>query len=287
MSEMQPFFEEVQSHYDLSDDFFALFLDPTRTYSCAYFDDPEATLEDAQMAKIDLSLGKCELSPGMKLLDIGCGWGATALRAAESYQAKVIGLTLSENQFAHASQRARESGYSDTVQFRLQGWESFTDPVDRIVSIGAFEHFRNSRHEAFFQRCREILPDDGIMMLHSIVTPSLADLREQGIEFVHEDIKFARFIRDEIFPGGQLCTPERIKLLAQKNGFDVYHVQPLGLHYARTLDCWAESLAESKEQAIALTSQAVYDRYQKYLTGCAEQFRKGVIDVMQFCMRCE
>ena len=287
MSEMQPFFKEVQSHYDLSDDFFALFLDPTRTYSCAYFDDPGTTLEDAQMAKLDLSLGKCELSPGMKLLDIGCGWGATALRAAESYQAKVIGLTLSENQFAHASQRARESGYSDTVQFRLQGWESFTDPVDRIISIGAFEHFRNSRHEAFFQRCREILPDDGIMMLHSIVTPSLADLREQGIEFVHEDIKFARFIRDEIFPGGQLCAPEWIKTLAQNNGFDVYHVQPLRLHYARTLDCWAESLAESKEQAIALTSQTVYDRYQKYLTGCAEQFRKGVIDVMQFCMRCE
>ena len=287
MSEMQPFFEEVQSHYDLSDEFFALFLDPTRTYSCAYFDDPEATLEDAQMAKIDLSLGKCELSPGMKLLDIGCGWGATALRAAESYQAKVVGLTLSENQFAHASQRARESGYSDTVQFRLQGWESFTDPVDRIISIGAFEHFRNSRHEAFFQRCREILPDDGIMMLHTIVTPSLADLREQGIEFVHEDIKFARFIRDEIFPGGQLCTPEQIKTLAQKNGFHVYHVQPLRLHYARTLDCWAKTLAESKEQAIALTSQTVYDRYQKYLTGCAEQFRKGVIDVVQFCMRCE
>ena len=287
MSEMQPFFEEVQSHYDLSDDFFALFLDPTRTYSCAYFDDLGATLEDAQMAKIDLSLGKCELGPGMKLLDIGCGWGATALRAAESYQAKVIGLTLSENQYAHASQRAREAGYSDTVQFRLQGWEAFTDPVDRIVSIGAFEHFRNSRHEAFFQRCREILADDGIMMLHSIVTPSLADLREQGIEFVHEDIKFARFIRDEIFPGGQLCAPERIKTLAQKNGFDVYHVQSLRLHYARTLDCWAASLAEKKEQAIALTSQTVYDRYQKYLTGCAEQFRKGVIDVMQFCMRCE
>ena len=286
MPEMQPFFEEVQSHYDLSDDFFALFLDKTRTYSCAYFDDPEATLEDAQVAKIDLSLGKCELSPGMKLLDIGCGWGATALRAAESFQAKVIGLTLSENQFARASQRARKSGYSDSIQFRLQGWESFTDPVDRIVSIGAFEHFRNSRHEAFFQRCREILPDDGIMMLHSIVTPSLATLREQGIEFEHEDVKFARFIRDEIFPGGQLCAPERIKTLAEKNGFDVYHVQPLRLHYARTLDYWAESLAESKEQAIALTSQTVYDRYQKYLTGCAEQFRKGVIDVMQFSMRC-
>jgi cyclopropane-fatty-acyl-phospholipid synthase len=286
MSEMKPFFEEVQSHYDLSDDFFTLFLDPTRTYSCAYFDDPDATLEQAQMAKIDLSLDKCNLSPGMKLLDIGCGWGAIALRAAERFNANVIGLTLSENQFAHTSQRAGESAYSDNIEFRLQGWESFEEPVDRIVSIGAFEHFRYSRHEAFFERCRSILPNDGIMMLHSIVTPSLATLREQGIEFKHEDVKFARFIRDEIFPGGQLCTPERITTLAQKNGFDVYHIQPLRLHYARTLDYWAESLAESKEQAIALTSQTVYDRYQKYLTGCAEQFRKGVIDVMQFSMRC-
>ena len=282
---MQPYFEDVQSHYDLSDDFFALFLDPTRTYSCAYFDDPNTLLEEAQRAKIDLSLGKCELKPGMKLLDIGCGWGATALRAAEHYKANVIGLTLSENQYGHATQLASEAGQSENIEFRLQGWEEFNEPVDRIVSIGAFEHFRNSRHEEFFKRCREILPADGIMMLHSIVTPSLASLRESGIEFCHEDVRFARFIRDEIFPGGQLCTPERIKDIAQKNGFDVYHVQPLRLHYARTLDFWAESLTKSKEQAIALTSQTVYDRYQKYLTGCADQFRKGTIDVMQFCMR--
>jgi len=284
---MQPFFENVQSHYDLSDDFFALFLDPTRTYSCAYFNDPDATLEEAQRAKIDLSLGKCELKPGMKLLDIGCGWGATARRAAEHYKAKVIGLTLSENQYRHATQLAVEAGESENIQFRLQGWEEFNEPVDRIISIGAFEHFRNSRHVEFFKRCREILPADGIMMLHSIVTPSLANLRESGIEFCHEDVRFARFIRDEIFPGGQLCTPERIRDLAQKNGFDVYHVQPLRLHYARTLDFWAESLTRAKDQAIALTSQTVYDRYQKYLTGCADQFRKGTIDVMQFCMRCD
>ena len=103
---MQPNFEDVQSHYDLSDEFFALFLDPTRTYSCAYFNDPSASLEAAQRAKIDLSLGKCELKPGLKLLDIGCGWGATALRAAEHFKANVIGLTLSENQFNHAKQLA-------------------------------------------------------------------------------------------------------------------------------------------------------------------------------------
>lgn len=285
MSEMRPFYEEVQSHYDLSDDFFELFLDSTRTYSCAYFADPDSTLEQAQKAKIDLSLRKCELSPGMKLLDIGCGWGTTALRAAEQYDVNVVGLTLSENQYRHASQRARESTNPDAVQFRLQGWEEFSEPVDRIISIGAFEHFRKERHEAFFGKCREILPANGIMMLHSIVTPSLKTLREQGIEFAQEDVQFAKFIRDEIFPGGQLCAPESIESLAEQKGFDVYHVQSLGLHYALTLDCWAEALANAREQAIALTSQTVYDRYQKYLTGCADQFRKGTIDVMQFCMR--
>jgi len=285
VSEMQPFFKQVQSHYDLSDEFFELFLDPTRTYSCAYFEDPQATLEQAQMAKIDLSLDKCQLTPGMKLLDIGCGWGATAFRAAEKYGAHVIGLTLSENQYQYCTTRARGLQQPDSVQFRLQGWEEFNEPVDRIVSIGAFEHFRNSRHEAFFQRCREILPADGIMMLHSIVTTSLADLREQGIPYTQEDVRFAKFIRDEIFPGGQLCPPERIRSFAERSGFEVYHEQSLRLHYARTLDIWAESLAAAREQAIGLTSQTVYDRYQKYLTGCAGQFRKGLIDVMQFCMR--
>jgi cyclopropane-fatty-acyl-phospholipid synthase len=221
----------------------------------------------------------------MKLLDVGCGWGATAMRAAEHYGVKVIGLTLSENQYHYAKKLASGSAVSANVEIRLQGWEQFEEPVDRIVSIGAFEHFRNDRHGAFFEKCREILPADGIMMLHSIVTPSLSDLREAGIEFCHEDIRFARFIRDEIFPGGQLCAPARIREIAQQKGFDVYHVQALRLHYARTLDCWAENLASARERAIALTSQRVYDRYWKYLTGCAEQFRKGTIDVMQFCMR--
>jgi len=285
MPQLRPFFENVQSHYDLSDDFFELFLDPTRTYSCAYFSDPEATLEGAQIAKIDLSLGKCELRPGMTLLDIGCGWGATAMRAVERYDVKVIGLTLSENQYAYATRRATELQNPEAVQFRLQGWEEFEGPADRIISIGAFEHFRKERHPAFFQKCSDILPGDGVMMLHSIVTPSLQELRERGVEFTQEDVRFARFIRDEIFPGGQLCPPEHIESLARDSGFEVYHVQSLRLDYARTLDCWAEQLANAREQAIALTSQTVYDRYRKYLTGCAEQFRKGTIDVKQFCMR--
>jgi cyclopropane-fatty-acyl-phospholipid synthase len=285
MSKLRPFFEDVQSHYDLSDDFFAIFLDPTLTYSCAYFEGPDTTLHEAQAAKIELSLGKCRLSPGMTLLDIGCGWGATAFRAAERYKVNVIGLTLSENQHAYATRRTGELGLQEAVEFRLQGWEQFAGSADRIVSIGAFEHFRKERHEAFFRKCKEILPTDGVMMLHSIVTSSFKSLRERRIEYSQGDVRFAKFIRDEIFPGGQLCAPEGITSLAQQCGFDVYHVQSLGPHYALTLDCWAENLSQARSAALALTSQTVYDRYQKYLKGCAEQFRKGTINVMQFCMR--
>ncbi len=237
---MQPFFEDVQSHYDLSDEFFALFLDPTRTYSCAYFNDPNATLEEAQRAKIDLSLGKLHLSPGMKLLDIGCGWGATALRAAEHYQANVIGLTLSENQYQSCDTACQGIRcIQKTSNFACRAGKSLTNPSTGLSVSVPLNISGIAGTSAFFKRCREILPADGIMMLHSIVTPSMAALRESGIEFCHEDISFARFIRDEIFPGGQLCAPERIKSLASQNGFDVYHVQSLRLHYARTLDCWA------------------------------------------------
>jgi len=282
---LRPYYEDVQSHYDLSDEFFDLFLDPSRTYSCAYFEPPDATLEEAQMAKIDLALKKCRLRPGMRLLDVGCGWGSTALRAAANHGVSVIGLTLSKNQYHHAMRKAAESNLADRVEFRLQGWEEFAEPVDRIVSIGAFEHFTKSRHAAFFERCREILPESGILMLHTIVMTSFPSLREQGIEPTQEDVRFARFIKREIFPGGQLCAPERVEQLGAEGGFEVYHIQSLRLHYARTLDCWATSLANAREQAIGLTSQTVYERYGKYLTGCAEQFRKGTIDVMQFCMR--
>lgn len=284
MSEkLKPFYSEVQAHYDLSDDFYALFLDPTRMYSCAFFREEEMTLEQAQIAKVDLSLGKCHLEPGQTLLDIGCGWGTTALRAAEQYNVNAIGLTLSKNQLAYASSRTAPEG---TVEFRLQGWEEFSEPVDRIVSIGAFEHFRHERHEAFFQKCRSLLPDDGRMMLHTIVLSSFTTLKKMGIEIGPEDVAFAKFIRDEIFPGGQLCVPERIEDFAKEHGFEVEHIESLRLHYARTLDCWAENLESAKQEAIELTSDEVFERYMKYLTGCADNFRRGNIDVMQFQLSC-
>ena len=131
---MRPDFENVQAHYDLSDDFFRLFLDPTQTYSCAYFDRDDMTLEEAQLAKIDLSLGKLGLEPGMTLLDIGCGWGATMRRAVEKYDVNVVGLTLSRNQAVAVDKAFRGMTSTRSRRVYLAGWEEFREPVDRIVS---------------------------------------------------------------------------------------------------------------------------------------------------------
>jgi cyclopropane-fatty-acyl-phospholipid synthase len=285
MAKLKPFFQNVQSHYDLSDDFFALFLDPSRTYSCAYFERDDMTLAEAQTAKIDLSLGKCDIQPGMRLLDIGCGWGATAIRAAQNYGARVVGLTLSRNQHKVASAlRDRLAPGTADVEFRLAGWEEFDEPVDRIVSIGAFEHFRRERYDQFFQTAGRLLPPDGRMLLHSIVMPSLATFREKKIEVTHDDVLFTKFIGREIFPGGQLVTREVIELHAAAAGFRVERVQSLQPHYARTLDCWAENLDQRRLEAIEIASAEVFDRYMRYLTGCADRFRSGHIDVVQLTL---
>ncbi len=284
MSKMKPFYQQVQSHYDLSDDFFKLFLDPTLTYSCAYFERDDMSLEQAQRAKIDLSLGKCDLKPGMTLLDIGCGWGATMRRAFEKYDVNVIGLTLSRNQCEHVRETLAKLPGPRTAEVRLQGWEEFEGQVDRIVSIGAFEHFRRERYGAFFERCHNALPDDGRMMLHSIVAYKMHTLEEMGIPVNHENVLFGKFIAKEIFPGGELCEPVEVTDAAEAGGFEVEKVQPLQLHYARTLDCWANALSARKDEAIALSSEEMYERFRKYLTGCAAHFRSGHINVMQFTL---
>jgi cyclopropane-fatty-acyl-phospholipid synthase len=286
--DLTPQFEDVQTHYDLSDDFFRLFLDPTQTYSCAYFEQDDYTLEQAQRAKIDLSLSKCDLKPGLTLLDVGCGWGATVHRAVEKYDVNVIGLTLSQNQHRHVSDLLSESDVvrasGRRAEARLQGWEEFDEPVDRIVSIGAFEHFGRKRYAAFFEKMYRLLPADGTMMLHTIVKPSNADFAARELPLTITKLKFFKFIVDEIFPGGDLPHVTAVEEHAERAGFTVARVQPLRLHYARTLDLWAEALEARKDEAIALQSLEVYDRYMKYLTGCAELFREGYTDVCQFTL---
>ncbi|WP_322858140.1 cyclopropane mycolic acid synthase family methyltransferase [Mycobacterium europaeum] len=281
---LEPHFEDVQAHYDLSDEFFALFLDPTRTYSCAYFERDDMTLEEAQLAKVDLSLGKLGLQAGQTLLDIGCGWGTTIVRALERYDVNVVGLTLSRNQQAHVQQRLDQHPSPRSKRVLLQGWEQFDEQVDRIVSIGAFEHFGRDRYPDFFKMAYEALPADGVMMLHTIIKPSDEEFAERGLPITMTKLRFMKFIMDEIFPGGDLPQAKNVEEHATRAGFSLKLVQPLRLHYARTLDTWAAALESRRDEAIAIQSQEVYDRYMKYLTGCADLFREGYTDVAQFTL---
>jgi cyclopropane-fatty-acyl-phospholipid synthase len=281
---LRPHFEDVQSHYDLSDDFYRLFLDPSQTYSCAYFERDDMTLEEAQLAKVDLALGKLGLQPGMTLLDVGCGWGATLRRAIEKYDVNAIGLTLSKNQAAHVQRTFDELPSSRSREVRLEGWEQFHQPVDRIVSIGAFEHFGRDRWDDFFKMAYEALPADGVMLLHTIVSVSSADIEARGLKMTMSLLRFIQFIMREIFPGGRLPAVADVEEYATKAGFQVARVQPLRLHYARTLDNWAASLQAKKDEAVAIQSEEVYERYMRYLTGCADLFRNGYTDVCQFTL---
>jgi cyclopropane-fatty-acyl-phospholipid synthase len=176
-----PHFADVQAHYDLSDDFFRLFLDSTQTYSCAYFERDDMTLEEAQLAKIDLALGKLGLRPGMTLLDVGCGWGATMRRAIEKYDVNVVGLTLSKNQAAHVQKSFEEMDSPSRRRVLLNGWEQFDEPVERIVSIGAFEHFGHDRYDDFFKMAHNILPADGVMLLHTITGLTKQQMIDHGL----------------------------------------------------------------------------------------------------------
>src|ERR1700750_2475901 len=152
MTKLKPNYEDSQAAYDISDDFFGLFLDPTWVYTCAYFERDDMTLQEAQLAKLDLALDKLNLEPGMTLLDVGCGWGGALQRAVEKFDVKVIGITLSRNQFEYSKNRLAKIPTDRTVEVRLQGWEEFEDRVDRIVTIGAFEAFKSERYPAFFAR---------------------------------------------------------------------------------------------------------------------------------------
>src|SRR6202000_807611 len=160
--------EDIQAHYDLSDDFFGLFQDPTRTYSSAYFTRDDQSLEEAQISKVDLNLDQLDLKPGMTLLDIGCGWGSVMKRAVEKYDVNVIGLTLSKNQHAYCQHVLDGIDSNRSRRALLRDWAEFDEPVDRIVVIEALEHFGFHRYDDFFKYPYNALPDNGVMLLHSI-----------------------------------------------------------------------------------------------------------------------
>lgn len=211
MSNLKPKYEELQSIYDISNEFYELFLGPTMGYTCGYFEREDMTGDEAQLAKFDLALGKLGLEPGMTLLDIGCGWGACMQRAVEKYDVNVIGLTLSAEQRKYAIDKLAKVPTERNIEVRLQGWEEFEDKVDRIVSIGAFEHFGFERYDDFFATTFDALPDDGVMLLHCITGFDMRRAKELGLPMTFELARFAKFIMTEIFPGGRLPSVEKVR----------------------------------------------------------------------------
>lgn len=276
--------EDVRAHYDLSNEFFGLFTDPTRTYSCAYFPREDMTLEEAQIAKLDLSLDKLGLEPGMTLLDVGCGWGSMMKRAIEKYDVNVVGVTLSKNQHAYCTQLLDQVDTSRSHKVLLQDWGELSEPVDRIVMVEALEHFGFERYDDFFKFAYDMLPDDGVMMVHTITALTPTQMAERGMPITFAMARFTAFVMTEIFPGGRLPSIERVEEHSTKAGFRVTRMQSLQSDFIRTLDMWAETLEARKDEAIAIQSDELYERYMKFLKGTADAFRVGYIDVHQFTL---
>lgn len=258
-------------HYEFSNEFYALWLDPTLTYSCAYFATGHEDLETAQMAKVDLAFRKVGLQAGQRLLDIGCGWGAAAERAATLYGASAVGLTLSNNQFEYAQGRVRPSL---PLEYRLEGWETYRERCDRIVSFGAFEHFTAAKYPAFFARCRDLLPADGRLLLQTITVgkPTRS----------FELLRFAYFLYTELFGAGELPRPEQVIGPAREAGLELLHAETLRLHYAHTIELWLERLSAVRDAAEAATSKEIYEKFVRYLAGSAKYHQSGETNIYQF-----
>jgi cyclopropane-fatty-acyl-phospholipid synthase len=259
---MRKNFDNIGAHYDLSDDFFGLFQDPSRIYSCAYFEPDDLTLEQAQYAKVDLHLDRLGLEPGMTVHDVN-----------------VIGLTLSRNQHAASVKLLDQVDTDRSRRILLRGWEEFDEPVDRILSIEAFEHFGFERYDEFFKKCFSILPDDGRMTIQSNISYHPDEFRKRGIPLSIDVLKFIKFMVTAIFPGARLPSTQMMRTHGETAGFVLDDVVSLRSHYVRTLTLWADALEANKAKAIEIQSEEVYGNYMKYLRGCAEKFTGEYIDV--------
>ena len=276
-TDMRPHFEEVQAHYDLSDEFFGLFQDPSRTYSCAYFEREDMTLAEAQLAKIDLALDKLDLQPGMTLLDVGCGWGSVMKRAVESYDVNVIGLTLSNNQYRYCKQLFKTLDTDRTTRVELHGWEEFDEPVDRIVSIEAFEAFPKERYAPFFEI---VLPHPSQRR-----PPGTADDHGPPTQALARPRHSHRHVRPEVHAvHRQGDLPRRLhslrrghhRTLRRRRLLDAPLRDPESRTTSAPCETWAKNLEAAHDEAVAATSEEVYERYMKYLTGCADFFERGI-----------
>jgi cyclopropane-fatty-acyl-phospholipid synthase len=256
----------ISHHYDVSNAFYRMVLGPSLTYSCAVFHDPTDTLEAAQANKYELICRKLGLEPGMRLLDVGCGWGGMAMHAARHHGVRAVGITISRRQADLAEKRVAEAGLSKDVEIRVQDYRDVSDgPYDAISSIGMFEHVGEARLGEYFERLLALLPPQGRLLNHGISRPSGQRAR----------LPSRSFINRYVFPDGELHDVGRVVSLVQTAGFEVRHVETLREHYALTLRHWVDNLEENWDEAVEEAGEARARVWRLYMAGSARNFEAG------------
>jgi cyclopropane-fatty-acyl-phospholipid synthase len=265
----------IEYHYDVSNDFYRLFLDRNMVYSCAYFRSEADSLELAQEQKLDHILNKLDVRPGERLLDIGCGWGALVLRAAEKYGARCVGVTLSRNQFEYVEREIQRRGMQGRVEVRLQDYRDIPEEggFDKISSVGMFEHVGLRNLPIYFDRIRRLMRDGGVSLNHGITSVD-PDSRSVGLGA-------GEFIDRYVFPHGELPHISLVLKEMSAAGLDAVDVESLRRHYAKTCDYWARGLERNRGRAVDLAGDKRYRIWSLYLQGCAYGFAQGWMTIYQ------
>jgi cyclopropane-fatty-acyl-phospholipid synthase len=271
----------VRSHYDVGNEFYALWLDGRMAYSCAYFETGDEDIDVAQEAKLDLICRKLRLKPGESLLDIGCGWGSLVLHAAERYGARATGITLSEHQAAFARALIAEAGLANRCRVEVRDYRDLPREAafDKVVSVGMFEHVGRAKLPAYFSRAYRFTRPGGLFLNHGIVilSPRPAHLRVVRRALAPR----TSFIQRHVFPDGELVPPAEVLRFAEAAGFETRDVESLREHYALTLRRWVKRLEERHEEAARIAGEQTYRVWRMYMSGSARAFASGKIGIIQ------